>query len=183
MSDLHEIHGGEFRKAPGSTDIMGHGGPLYTYSIYVQTGTGIKRPDVARLIDATLGDPKRGWTRNGGVRFRRTESGGTMILVAKGDVVDRACFPLQTNGEVSCCNGTTVALNAERWKEAVPHWTGPLKTYRQMLINHEVGHRIGQSHRYCDIAGSKAPVMQQQTYGLQGCQANSWPLAYEVNSL
>lgn len=169
-----------FYTIAGSSPVMGVEGPLYKYSIYVQKGLGITRSYAQQKIDMTLGD-KRGWTR-GYVRFQRVEhgAGGTSILIADPGIVDRLCSPLRTEGKVSCCNGSLIVLNVLRWKEGVEHWTGSIYTYRQMLINHEVGHRIGKSHGHCPGAGQKAPVMQQQTYGLQNCKANPWPLDSEL---
>jgi len=168
-----------FRKALGGSPVVGTEGPLYTYTIYVQKGLGIRRPDIVSRVEKTLGDA-RGWTR-GNVRFQRVEDGaGTFVLVAGPDTVDKLCYPLKTEGKVSCCQGNRVVINSERWKLGVPHWTGTIHTYRQMLINHEIGHRIGKSHGFCQGADQKAPVMQQQTYGLQGCKANSWPLDSEL---
>ena len=73
-----------------------------------------------------------------------------------------------------------MVINLDRWRHAVPHWTGTRTEYRQMVINHEFGHRIGKPHRWCPGVGDLAPVMQQQTYSLQGCKANSWPLPSEL---
>ena len=177
-----EFAGKPFRRAAGGTEIMGTGGPLFTYTIYVQEGLGLKRSDVARRIDNTLGD-ERGWTRGGGVRFQRVEDGVTPVVLCEPDVVDELCAPLDTAGEVSCCIHGRVVLNVVRWKKGVPHWTGNLRSYREALIQHEWGHRIGQGHRYCAGPGQPHPIMQQFTYGLQGCRCNSWPLDYEVESL
>lgn len=179
--ELVEYAGEPFWKVKVGTPgpVVGRSGPLYQYAVYVQQGLGLHRARVARRIDVTLADA-RGWTR-GAVRFQRVaENANTDVLVAAPDTVDMLCAPLSTLGEVSCCQGRKVVINVRRWKGAVPHWTGSVTSYRQMLINHEVGHRIGMGHRYCGGAGQQAPVMQQQTYGLQGCRANQWPLEHEL---
>jgi hypothetical protein len=63
---------------------------------------------------------------------------------------------------------------------ATPQWTGDLPTYRQELVDHEVGHLLGLHHRRCPAAGRTAPVMSQQSTELRGCLPNPWPLADEV---
>ena len=139
----------------------------------------MNRKAVARQIDATLADP-RGWTR-GRVRFQRViEGADTDCLLCSPAVTDNLCAPLKTEGKVSCCNGRRVVINVDRWKNRRPPFPDVRRGYRHMLVNHEFGHRIGNSHRYCQGEGKAAPVMQQQTYGLQGCRANSWPLDYEL---
>ena len=79
------------------------------------------------------------------------------------------------DGYTSCRNGDRVVLNVARWVEAVPGYGASLATYRQYMVNHEVGHRLGLGHERCPGRGRPAPVMQQQTLGLHGCTANAWP--------
>lgn len=167
---------------PGSAS-SGGGGRAYSYAVYVENGIKIDRKDFAKSIGKTLGD-RRGWTRTGRVNFRQVSSpssANTRVILASPNTVDRLCAPLNTAGYVSCTQGSSIVLNLNRWRYAVPHFNSRLE-YRRMVTNHEMGHRIGHGHRNCSGRGNKAPVMQQQTYGLQGCRANAWPLNSEVAS-
>lgn len=181
--ELRTIEGKSFWLVPGKTPVVGDG-KLFTYTVYIERGLtskyGVKTSYVAKMIDNTLAD-QRSWVRGGKVAFQRVEKGAnTICLLASPDTVDILCKPLNTEGKVSCCVDNKVVLNVVRWKEAVPHWKTGLRTYRQMVINHEFGHRVGNGHHSCPGSGKKAPVMLQQTYGLQGCVENSWPLDSEL---
>ena len=132
------------------------------------------------VVEQTLND-KRGWERadfelirDPGARFR--------IVLAEGEAVDRLCYPYETGATYSCQNGPVVALNADRWRTATPQWTGSLPAYRRMLVNHEVGHLLGQHHPeiQCPAPGKLAPIMAQQSTELNGCLPNPWPLPTEI---
>ena len=136
--------------------------------------------DFFSLTQGTLED-ERGWQRAGfdlvlddAARFR--------VVLAEGPVVDRLCLPYETRSTYSCQNGPVVALNADRWREATPQWTGTLLGYRRMLVNHEFGHLLGQHHPeiQCPEPGRRAPIMAQQSTELNGCLPNPWPLPHEV---
>jgi hypothetical protein len=135
-------------------------------------------------VVTTLGDAK-GWVR-AGFRFVPAAPGDPdapyLVVLAEGPEVDTLCFPYETGGAFSCQNGPVVALNADRWRSAHPKWTGDLATYREMLVNHEVGHLIGMHHPDvpCPQAGRPAEVMAQQSTELDGCLPNPWPLAHEI---
>lgn len=176
------VDGLPFLRVLGESSVAGTGPELYTYTVYVERGLPINKLEFVAEVHAILSD-RRGWTRGDRYAFKRVPKyGGTQLVLARPETVDKLCSPLRTEGKVSCCQGTKVVVNWDRWTQAVPHWLveGSLHTYRQMLINHEFGHRTGHNHRYCGGAGQKAPVMQQQTYGFQGCQRNSWPLDSEL---
>lgn len=135
----------------------------------------------ARVVAATLSD-RRGWTR-AGFRLLPDPEARFVLVLAEGDEVDRLCLPYDTYGKYSCQNGPVVAFNADRWRRATPEWTGDLATYRQMLVNHEVGHLLGQHHPpdpQCPAPGTPAPVMAQQSTELAGCLPNPWPLLAEI---
>lgn len=132
-------------------------------------------------VAAVLSDP-RGWVR---ARYHFIEDpvAATRIVLAEGPQVDRLCHPYRTGGYFSCQLGRVVALNADRWRAATPQWTAGLGAYRQMLVNHEVGHLLGLHHPrpQCPGDGLPAPVMAQQSTELGACLPNPWPLAWEVD--
>lgn len=133
------------------------------------------------VVRATLDDP-RGWT---GADFRLVEDLGAeyRVVLAEGDEVDALCAPYRTGGRFSCQNGPVVALNADRWRHATERWTASLVDYRQMLVNHEVGHLLGRHHPddpQCPAPGRPAPIMAQQSTELDGCLPNPWPLPEEL---
>jgi hypothetical protein len=76
-----------------------------------------------------------------------------------------------------------VLINDERWRRATPTYRGLLELYRQMVVNHEVGHALGFGHAGCRRRGGLAPVMQQQSKSLSGCRRNPWPLPDERRAL
>ena len=136
--------------------------------------------DFAEVVRATLEDP-RGW-QQAFFDFIEDPSAEYVVVLAEGDEVDALCLPMDTYGLYSCQNGPVVALNADRWRTATPEWTGDLATYKQMLVNHEVGHLLGRHHpvQQCPGPGELAPVMSQQSTELGDCRPNPWPLPFEI---
>ncbi len=140
----------------------------------------VSAEQLASEVLAVLND-ERGWPR-AGFRFASDEASPFRVVLAEGTEVNALCLPLRTYGTVSCQNGPVVALNADRWRGAVPHWDAEVSDYRGYLINHEVGHLLGQRHPKprCPVAGRPAGVMEQQTAGLEGCTGNAWPRDWEI---
>lgn len=165
---------GAFTVAAGETAVAGTGS-LVTYTVEVEDAVGYSVDEFARIVDETLADP-RSWIADGGVAFQRVASGGQVrIVLATPDTTDGLCLPLDTAGLYSCHQGGTVALNSNRWLNGTDTWPGPIEEFRHYAVNHEVGHAIGHGHEYCPAAGQPAPVMMQQSKGLEGCRPNGWP--------
>ena len=137
--------------------------------------------DFAAVVEATLSDP-RGWSR-AGFRLVRDDRARYRVVLAEPPEVQALCRPYDVFGKYSCQNGPVVALDAERWRHATPQWTGTLASYREMLVNHEVGHLLGMHHPpspQCPRPGLPARVMSQQSTELNGCLPNPWPLPVEI---
>ena len=170
---------GSFATATGETDVRGDYGPLRRYRVAVERGTGQDPAAVAATVDEVLGDP-RSWIGSGDLRVQRVDEpdlADFTIYLATPDTSERMCAEggLSTEGYTSCRLPGQVIINLARWVEAVPDYGAPVAVYRTYVINHEVGHEFGEWHEACPGPGLPAPVMQQQTYGLDGCVANPWP--------
>ena len=135
--------------------------------------------EFASIVESTLTD-SRGWIR-AGVKFSKVSSGGRLhVVLASGAEIDKydGC-----SAELSCTVYPYVLINDARWLGATDSYNSAglsLSSYRQMVINHEVGHFLGHNHASACGAGGVAPVMLQQSTGLRGCTGNSWPLDSEL---
>ncbi|UPT44527.1 DUF3152 domain-containing protein [Streptomyces sp. WAC00303] len=175
---------GTFEAVPGLAKAPGKG-QKHRYRIDVEKGLGLDAGLFAEAVQKTLNDD-RSWAHNGAMTFERISSGTpdfVITLASPGTTGDWcAKSGLDTTiDNVSCDSAATdrVMINAYRWAQGAATF-GPkeLLPYRQMLINHEVGHRLGHNHVSCRTPGALAPVMQQQTKTLElegiKCRANPW---------
>jgi Protein of unknown function (DUF3152) len=164
----------------GSSDVMGSG-PLRRFAVEIEDGIEVDARAFAAAVTETLGDP-RSWGNAGRMSFQRVGRSAVaagdydfkVSLISPGSM-ERYCPGVGTGGYTSCRYGERAVINLARWATAVPHYDGDIATYRQYVVNHEVGHVLGNGHVDCPGAGRLAPVMVQQTLDLQGCEKNAWP--------
>ena len=102
------------------------------------------------------------------------------IVLATPETADQLCAPLDTGGRLSCRNGEDVVINAWRWQFGADSYPGDLTGYRRYVVNHETGHALGYPHVSCPESEQRAPVMLQQTKGLEGCEPNPWPARVDL---
>ncbi|WP_435851077.1 DUF3152 domain-containing protein [Streptomyces roseolus] len=175
---------GEFEAVAGLDKAPGPG-RKYRYRVDVEKGLGLDAKLFARAVQQTLND-KRSWAGRGAMTFERISSGQPdfVITLASPGTTGAWCAKSgldTTIDNVSCDSASTerVMINAFRWARGSETF-GPkaMHAYRQMLINHEVGHRLGHNHVSCRTPGALAPVMQQQTKSLNvdgiSCKPNPW---------
>jgi len=196
-----EAAGGGFRLVAGGTDPVGRPeAEQFTYTVEVEEGIDTVDfggdDSVARMIDATLANPKS-WTADGAVAFQRITRGEPAFrvsLTSPMTVRENCGYDIEL--EASCYNSATgrVYLNLARWVRGARSFQGDIGSYRQYLVNHEVGHAIGYAaHEPCPADGALAPIMMQQTFGVSNaeihrldpegvvpdngdtCRYNAWP--------
>ncbi|MEV7087199.1 DUF3152 domain-containing protein [Streptomyces sp. NPDC093085] len=175
---------GTFTAVPGLAKAPGKG-QKFRYRVDIENGLGLDGTLFADAVQKTLND-QRSWAHNGAMTFERVSSGEPdfVITLASPGTTGVWCAKSgldTTVDNVSCDSASTdrVMINAFRWARGAATF-GPkaMLPYRQMLINHEVGHRLGHNHVSCRTPGALAPVMQQQTKTLDidgiKCRPNPW---------
>lgn len=195
------------------------------YSYVVEVEDGIDTASFgggdafSATVDATLSDP-RSWISDGNYAFRhisvrsretpdlriRLVSPETTREICGGQIdLETSCFirgpdAPDADGESSGdADAGRVIINAARWVRGAATFEGDLGSYRQYVVNHEVGHGLGYArHQPCPDDGVLAPVMMQQTLSLNNgelldleagaeyddvgqddtCRPNAWPFPH-----
>ncbi|RSS56045.1 DUF3152 domain-containing protein, partial [Streptomyces sp. WAC06614] len=178
-------------KGPNTFDTVQTGakgpgkGRTVRYRVDVEQGLGLDAELFAEAVQRTLNDP-RSWAHDGAMSFERVPSGEADFVVTLASPGTTGVWCAKSDldtvvGNVSCDSAKTerVMINAYRWAQGSPTYgQDQMLAYRQMLINHEVGHRLGHGHENCRTPGALAPIMQQQTKSLNidgvQCRPNPW---------
>jgi hypothetical protein len=133
-------------------------------------------------VEKTLSDP-HSWGRGGRASFQRIDTGvpDFRVTLTSSLTVRKLCgydLPYET----SCYNGdlARVVINDARWVRGAVAYKGSVALYRLYVVNHEVGHALGNGHVQCPHDGALAPVMMQQTLGVTTpgvgtCRPNPYP--------
>ncbi|HEY7053384.1 MAG TPA: DUF3152 domain-containing protein [Mycobacterium sp.] len=164
----------------GTGDKVGQGtSKVFTYTVEVEDGVDTTSyggdEGFARMVTQTLDNPKS-WTHNPQFAFHRVDGSyqgrpDFRVSLTSPMTVREGCgyeIPL----EASCFNPAygsdaqrRVLINEARWVRGAVPFQGDVGSYRQYLVNHEVGHAIGYPrHEPCEENGGLAPVMMQQTF-------------------
>ena len=157
----------------------------YTYCVASKGEVG-DLTEFSDTVFSTLNDP-RGWPRAGAV-FQEadgTDPNACSMTLTLAAADQMTSFSTECSDEYSCRVGNDVVINVDRWNNATEDWLnagGTVSRYRTMVINHEVGHRLGHldNELTCSAVNQPAPLMQQQSMDLLGCTPNEWPLDEEL---
>ncbi|MFI5890496.1 DUF3152 domain-containing protein [Actinoplanes sp. NPDC051513] len=177
---------GDFAYATTRGPVLGSAGPLRRFHVAVEKGSNEDVTAFAEQVVSTLGDA-RSWIGGGQVRLQMVPGGEAAdftVYLATRETAGRLCERGGTNIRIngvpytSCRTTGKAIINLDRWRlSAKPYLYAriPLATYREYVINHEVGHELGHRHEGCPRAGGPAPVMVQQTLTTRGCTPYPWP--------
>ena len=192
---------------PGATPKVGQGtAKTFTYTVEVEDGIDTSSfggdEGYARMVTETLSNPKS-WIHDPQFAFQRVDDPAVKpdfrVSLTSPVTVREGCgyeIPIET----SCYNPIygpegepRVFINLARWVRGAVPFQGDVGSYRQYLINHEVGHAVGYTaHEACERNGGLAPIMMQQTFSTSDndaarfdpqsvkpdgktCRFNPWP--------
>ena len=178
---------------PGTAPKVGQGtAKTFTYTVEVEDGIDTSSfggdEGYARMVTETLTNPKS-WTHDPQFAFQRIDDPAVKpdfrVSLTSPVTVREGCgyeIPIET----SCYNPIygpegepRVFINLARWVRGAVPFQGDIGSYRQYLINHEVGHAIGYTaHEPCERNGALAPIMMQQTFSTSDNDATRFDPEY-----
>lgn len=175
-SPFTQAGAGKWHVVPGSGPKVG-AGKLYTYTVEVEDGidpASYAGDDAfAAAVEGTLSDPKKGWTWDGKIALQRVDANFPnptfKVSLTTPETTHRAdACGFQIKFEASCYRKSLgrVLINLARWVRGAKAFNADMTGYRQYAINHEVGHALGNQHVGCGGDGDPAPVMMQQSFGV-----------------
>lgn len=169
-------------KAQQTAQNSGYGMVQYHYCVVTNGEVGSVE-DFSNAVFRIL-NSEHGWARAGAI-FEPSTDGNCDFDIVLAQASTLPTFSSVCSEQYSCRVGNNVIINDDRWNSGTDVWMsggGDLARYRTMMINHEVGHRLGHidNEMTCAGAGQAAPLMQEQSIFLDGCAINEYPLDSEL---
>ena len=136
-------------------------------------------PETRWFIQKTLADT-RGWAGRGYTFVHRahTDSVDVVLALCNKDEMDARFGHSLELRDLSVTNfgiwPACVYFHRDNWESPPPSFTGTLQTYREYLVQHEIGHALGKRHAAEGTDGGACHVMYQQTKGTSRCTPNPW---------
>jgi len=165
---------GKFATASLEVPAVSTSGEQRSYWVRVETSTKLKANSVGKQVAGVLNDP-RSWAGSGGIRFgliANAKKANFSITIAAPGTASKAC---KIDGSGTCTDGNAVVIDAAAWLVTPESYSGNTGEWHSYLINHGVGHLLGETEAKCPKKAKPAPVMMPQLGDLDGCLPNPWP--------
>lgn len=143
----------------------------FTYRASVDPDVRYSLSEFRLLLAIYLSSPD-GWEQHGYTFEEDQKHGHVHIRLSSSSTIQKSCG-LSPNLSCAELGGRKMYLNATRWIKGATQSQLDLENYRQYMVSHEMGHILGYEHDKCPCKGCAAPIMLQQTLGLQGCSPNT----------
>ena len=127
------------------------------------------------FITSTIQD-SRGW-RGKGYYFQQsaTKQAADIIFYLKSNEDITAMFTMDGFSVCYTVEGKSkIYINQKNWDTPPSAFTGSKETYRQYVVQHEVGHALGMGHEKPQTENAQCHPMYQQTRGTTKCLPNPW---------
>jgi hypothetical protein len=82
----------------------------------------------------------------------------------------------------SCAEQGIVVVSAYQWATGAKAFGDEAGQWRDYMINHPIGHLLGEPDALCGGTGQLAPVMQNQELDIAPCEPNGWPFPADPDS-
>jgi hypothetical protein len=164
---------GKFATAGVQVDPVSSLGELRTYTVRVETSSGLKADKVATQIAGVLNDP-RSWAGSGGIRFglvKDPAKADFSITLASPGTAAKTCKTVSG----TCTDASDVVVDALAWKTVPATYAVTPADWPSYLVNHGLGTLLGEGAATCPKKAKAAPVMMPQAEDLGGCTPNPWP--------
>ncbi|WP_062463361.1 DUF3152 domain-containing protein [Demequina soli] len=165
--------------------------PTRYVRIDVEDGVTVDEDALVRFVMDTLND-NRGWGSDGRMRFVLTDGAADVrVVLASPYTVAARCPKPHTaatltggdgsgsspapsaDAELPCASQGIAPISLYDWTAGVAPYRDHRTAAREYLVNHAVGHVLGEEDQTCE--SGRAAVMVNQPRMPQACSTNPWP--------
>ncbi len=90
-------------------------------------------------------------------------------------VTPSASSSVDPDQEISCAEQGIIVVNAYRWADGLKAFGEDRTAARAYLLQHFLGHLLGESDATCETVDERASVMVDHEFDIAPCLPNGWP--------
>jgi hypothetical protein len=149
--------------------------PSATYTYCTSATSQAESEVLSDSVASTLTD-STGWSLGGRLRFAPVQN-NCNLSIRLVRATQMSSLSATCSGQSTCRLGNQIELNLSNWMVPPTTWTQGTGSYRQQMIEHEIGHWLGFDHGSCTLKSSAVPILESPTVILNGCSPNWYQLS------